>query len=78
LSSNLLSKNIKIKIYRTIILPGSETWSVILKWERNLSVFENRVLRRIFQPRRDKVAGEWRQLNNGELIICTAHPMLFG
>ena len=64
LSSRLLSKNLKIKIYRTVILPvvlyGCETWSLTLREERNLRVFENRVLRRIFGPRRDEVMGEWR------------------
>ena len=54
LSSSLLSKNFKIKIYRTIILPvvlyGCETWSLTLGEERRLRVFENRVLRRIFGP----------------------------
>jgi hypothetical protein len=71
LSSSLLSKNVKIKIYRTIILPvvlyGSETWSLTLKEERRLSVFENRVLRRIFGPKRDEVTGEWRRLHYEEL-----------
>jgi len=71
LSSRLLSKNLKIKIYRTIILPvvlyGCETWSLTLREERNLRVFENMVLRRIFGPRRDKVSGEWRRLHNEEL-----------
>ena len=61
LSSNLLSKNLKIKIYRTIILPvvlyGCETWSLPLREERRVRVFENRVLRRIFGPKRDEVAG---------------------
>ena len=61
LSSRLLSKNLKIKIYGTIILPvvlyGCETWSLTLKEERKLGVFENMVLRRIFGPRRDKVRG---------------------
>jgi len=56
LSSRLLSKNVKIKTYRTIILPvvfyGCETWSLTLREERKLRVFENRVLRRIFGPRR--------------------------
>jgi len=60
LSSSLLSKNVKIKIYRTIILPvvlyGSETWSLILRKECRLRGFENRVLR-IFGPRRDEVTG---------------------
>jgi hypothetical protein len=55
----LLSKNIKIKVHRTIILPvvlyGCETWSVTLREERRLRVFENRVLRRIFGHKRDEV-----------------------
>ena len=58
LSSSLLSKNLKIKIYRTIILPivlyGCETWSLTLREERRLRVFENRVLRRVFGPKRDR------------------------
>ena len=62
LSSGLLSKNLKIKIYRNIILPvvlyGCETWSVTLREERRLRVFENRVLRRVFGPKRDEVKGE--------------------
>jgi len=62
LSSSLLSKNLKIKIYRTIILPvvlhGCETWSLALREERKLRVFENMVLRRIFGPRRVEVTGE--------------------
>jgi hypothetical protein len=66
LSSSLLSKNVKIKIYRTIILPvvlyGCETWSLTLREECRLRVFENRVLRRIFGPKRDEVTGEWRRL----------------
>ncbi len=70
LSSSLLSKNLKIKIYRTIILPlvlyGCETWSLTLREERRLKVFENRVLR-IFGPKRDRVTGEWRKLHNEEL-----------
>ena len=61
-SSSLLSENLKIKIYRTIILPvvlyGCETWSLILREERRLRVFGNRVLRRIFGPRMDGVRGE--------------------
>ena len=62
LSSRLLSKNLKIKIYRTIILPvvlyGCEIWSLTFREERKLRVFENKVLRRIFGPRRDEVTGE--------------------
>ena len=64
LSSSLLSKNLNNKIYRTTILPvvlyGFETWSVTLKEERSLKLFENRMLRRIFGPKRDEVTGEWR------------------
>jgi hypothetical protein len=70
LSSSLLSKNTKIQIYRTIILPvvlyGCETWSLTLREEHRLRLFENRVLRRIFGPKRDEVTGEWRRLHNEE------------
>jgi hypothetical protein len=65
------SKNIKIKIYRTVILPvvlyGREAWSLILREAHRLRVFENRVLRRIFGPKRDEVTVEWRRLHNEEL-----------
>jgi hypothetical protein len=61
----------KIKIYRPIILPvvlyGCETWSLALREERWLRVFENRVLRRVFGPKRDEVTGEGRKLHNEEL-----------
>jgi len=71
LSSRLLSKNLKVKIYRTIILPvvlyGCETWSLTLREERKLRVFEKMVLRRIFGPRKDEVTGEWRRFHNEEL-----------
>jgi hypothetical protein len=73
----LLSKNLKIKIYRTIILPvvlyGCETWSLTLREERRIRVFENMVLRRIFGPRRDETTGEWRRLHNEELndLYCS-------
>jgi len=71
LSFSLLSKNLKIKVYRNIILPvvlyGCETWSLTLREERRLSVLENRVLGRIFGPRRDEVTWEWRKLHNEEL-----------
>ena len=60
-----------VKIYRTIILPvllyGRETWALTLKEERRLRVFENRVLRRVFVPKRDEVTEEWRKLRNEEL-----------
>jgi hypothetical protein len=66
LSSSLLSKTLKIKIYRTMILPvvlyGCETWLLTLREERRLRVFENVVLRRVFWPKRDEVTGEWRKL----------------
>jgi hypothetical protein len=68
---NLLSRNLKIKIYRTIILPvvlyGCETWSLTLREELRLRVSGNRVLRRIFGPKRDGVRGEWRKLHNEDL-----------
>ena len=70
LSSRLLSKNLKIKIYKTIILPvvlyGCEAWSLTLREECRLRVFENRILRRIFGPKRDE-NGECRRLHNEEL-----------
>jgi len=82
LSSRLLSKNLKIKIYRTIIWPvvlyECETWSLTLREKRKLRVIENKVLRRIFGPRRDEVTGDWRRLHNEELMICTPHPILCG
>ena len=78
LSSRLLSKNLKIKIYRTIILSvvlyGCETWSLTLRKERKLTVFENMVLRRIFGPRRDEVTVEWRRLHNEELNDFYSSP----
>ena len=71
LSSSWLSKNIKIKIHRIIILPvdwyGCETWSPTLGEERKLRVFENRVLRRVYGPKREKVTAEWRKLYGEEL-----------
>ena len=80
LSSRVLSKNLKIKIYGTIILPvvlyGCETWSLTLREERKLRVFENMVLRRIFGRGREEVTCEWRRLHNKEL--CTPYPILCG
>ena len=77
-SSRLLSKNLKIKIYRTIILPvvlyGCESWSLTLRKERRLRVFENGVVRRIFGPKRDEVTGEWRKLHNEELKGLYSSP----
>jgi hypothetical protein len=66
LSSRLLSKNVKIRIYKTIILTvvlyGCETWSLILREERRLRVFENRVLRRIFGPKTSFITCTLRQI----------------
>ena len=83
LSSILLTSNLKFKIYRTIILPVVlyrwETWSLTLREERRLQVFENRVLRSIFGPKRDEVTGEWRKLFiMRSWMISTPHPVLFG
>ena len=78
LSSSLLSKNTKIKIYRTIILPvvlyGCETWALTLREERRLRVSENRVLRRKFGDKRYEVTGEWRILHNEELCALYSSP----
>jgi hypothetical protein len=75
LSSSLLSKNLKNKIYRIIILPvvlyECETWSLILREECRLKVFENRVLRRL---RRDEVSGELRRVHNEELYAVYSTP----
>ena len=71
LSSSLLSKNLKIKIYKSIILPlvvyECETWSLTLREECRLRLPENRVLRRLFGPQRDEVTGEWGKLRSEEL-----------
>jgi len=71
LSCRLLSKNLKIKTYKTVILRavlyGCEAWSLTLREERKLRVFENMALRRMFGPRRDEVSGEWRRSHNEKL-----------
>jgi hypothetical protein len=78
LSSRFPSKNLKTKIYRTIILPvvlyGCDAWSLTAREERKLRVSENMVLRRIFEPRRDEVTGEWRRLHNEELNSLYSSP----
>jgi len=82
LSSSLLSKNLKNKIHRTIILSlvlyGCETWSLTLREERRLRVFEKRVLRRIFGSKRDEITGSGENYIMKSLIICTPHPVFFG
>jgi hypothetical protein len=71
LSSRLLSRNVKVKIYKTIILTvvlyGCEIWSLTLREEHRLRVFENRVLRRMFGPKKGEVSGEWRKSQNEEI-----------
>jgi hypothetical protein len=75
LSSRLLSKNVTIGIYKTILLPvvlyGCDTLSLTLKEEHRLRLFENRVLRRIFGPKRDEVTTGWTKRHNEELHNCT-------
>jgi len=78
LSSSLLSKNLKTKIYRTIILSvvlyGCETWPLTTREERRLMLAEKWVLRRKCGPKRDEVAGESRKQNNGELNDLYSSP----
>jgi hypothetical protein len=76
----MMSRNVKVKIYKTIILPvvlyGCETWSLMIREEHKLRVFENRVLRRIFGPKRHEVTGEWRKLHNKELHNLYSSPAI--
>jgi hypothetical protein len=78
LFSRLLSKNVKIRINKTIILPvvlyGCKTWSLTLREDYRLRVFENRVLRKIYGPKRDEVIWGWRKLHNGEFhnLYCSS------
>ncbi|KAJ4444133.1 hypothetical protein ANN_05922 [Periplaneta americana] len=78
LSSSLLSKNLKVRIYKTVILPvvlyGCETWTLTLTEEQRLRVFENKVLRKIFGAKRDEVTGEWRKLHSTELHAFYSSP----
>jgi hypothetical protein len=80
LSSHLLSENVKIRICKTIILPvvlyGCETWSLTVREERRLKVFENKVLSRIFGPKRNEVRGECRKLHNEELCDLYSSPSI--
>jgi hypothetical protein len=80
LSSRLISKNLNIKIYKTVILPvvlyGCETWSLTLREGQRLRVFENSVLRKIFGPRREE-DGSWRKLHSDELHSLYSSPNIF-
>jgi hypothetical protein len=82
LSYRLLFKIIKNKIHKTIILPvvlyGCKNWSLILKKEHRLRVFENRMLRRMSGPKRDKIIGGWRKLHNEELHNLYSSPNIIG
>ncbi|KAJ4443688.1 hypothetical protein ANN_05363 [Periplaneta americana] len=77
-SSSMLSKNLKVRIYKTVILPvvlyGYETWTLTLREEQRLRVFENNVLRKIFGAKKDEVTGEWRKLHNTELHALYSSP----
>jgi len=81
LSSSLLSKNLKIKIYRTIILHvvlyGCETWALTVKEERRLRLFENKELGRSFGPKRDEVTEEWKKLHTEQLNDLYSSPNIF-
>ena len=82
LSYSLIFKNIKIKIHSIIILLvvlyGCKTWSLILREQRRLRVSENRLLRRIFGPKKDEVTGKWRRLHAKSVLICSPHKILLG
>ncbi|KAJ4432581.1 hypothetical protein ANN_21204 [Periplaneta americana] len=78
LSSSLLSKNLKVRIYKTVLLPvvlyGCETWNLTLREKQRLRFFENKVLMKIFGAKRDEVTGEWRKLHNAELHALYPSP----
>jgi hypothetical protein len=71
---------VKVRIYKTLIFPvvlyGCETWSLTVREEHKLRVFENRMLRRIFGPKRDEVTGVWKKLHNEELHNLYSSPSI--
>ena len=79
LAFSLLSKNLKIKIHRYIILPvvvcGCEKWSLTFREESRLKVFEIWVLKSIFSPKSDDVTEEWRNYIMRSLMISALHPI---
>jgi hypothetical protein len=80
LSSRLMSKNVTLRIHKTIILPvvlyGCETWSLAFREGHRLRVFENRLLRRIFDPKTDEVIDGWRKLHNEDLHNLHSSPSI--
>ena len=82
LSSHLLSKKLKVNTYKTIILPvvlyRCETWSLTLREEHRLRVFENEIIGKIFGAKKDEITGEWRKLHNAELHALYSSPKLLG
>jgi hypothetical protein len=76
----MLLQNVKVIIYKAIVLSvvlcGCETWSLIVREEHRLRVFENMVLRRIFGPKRDGLTGRWRKLYNEELHNLYSSPII--
>ncbi|KAJ4442302.1 hypothetical protein ANN_12170 [Periplaneta americana] len=78
LSSSLLSKNLKVRIHKTVMLPvvlyGCETWTLTLREEHRLRIFENKLLRKVIGAKRDEVTGEWRKLHNAELHALYSSP----
>ena len=78
LSSHLLSKILKVITYKIIILSdvlcGCETWSLTFTEEQRIRVFDNKVLTKIFEAKRDETTGEWRKLHNAELHALYSSP----
>ena len=76
-SRNLRQSEYKVRIILPVVFYGCETWSLIIREERRLRVFGNRVLRRIFGPKRDEVTREWIKLHNKELNDLYSSPNIF-